>query len=189
MTPARPAPPAGARRAIALAAACAALAAGCAERSAPQPEEQPALESPEQVSRGFVVTRSEGGRKVWDLKAATGEIYGGGDVVLLSDLSIDFYDSSGAVDGSLTAASGKVLRAENRLEAQASVVLEGAGGATLRTEHLFWSDDSNRITTDDYVEIDRGDERLTGYGLRASPDLSFAEVTREVTIRGSREAR
>ncbi len=174
---------------FALAAVAAVAASGCAEQGAPGTDAKDVMESPEQVSHGFVVTRSDGGLKKWDLKAAEGKIYSGGDLVLLTTLTLDFYDSTGALEGTLTANRGRALKAEDRIEVGSDVVLRTAKGGELRTDSLSWSEATGRITTDAYVEIDRDGERLTGWGLSARPDLSIAEVKRGVTVSGTREER
>jgi LPS export ABC transporter protein LptC len=165
------------------------LAAGCTDRGQPGTDGGEVMSSPEHVSRDFVVTRSLGGVKKWNLKAEEGKLYDGGDLVLLTALTLDFFDSTGAPEGTLTAARGRALRAENRIEVQSDVVLRTAEGGELRTDSLVWSEATDRITTDAYVEIDRDGERLTGFGLEATPDLTFAEVKREVTVSGTREER
>ena len=176
-------------RALAVATLAAALVAGCGEHRPPNPDRGDVVESPEQVARSFVVTQSDGGIKKWDLRAAEGKIYDGGDLILLSDLSLDFFDSAGAFEGTLTAKEGRVLKHENRIEVRSSVLLRSREGGELRTDSLAWSEESGRITTGAYVESDRDGERLSGWGLTARPDLTFAEVTRDVTVRGTREER
>ncbi len=165
-----------------------AAAAGCSGRDAREAENQAVVASPEQVSQGFLLTRSEGGIKRWDLKAAVAEVFEGGDTVVLTDLRMDFYDSTGAPSGRLTAGRGKILQKENRMDVETNVVLEGKDGAELRTERLTWSDVSGRVTTDAYVEIERAGERLTGFGLESTPDLTTAVVKSRVRVSGTRSA-
>ncbi len=165
-----------------------AAAAGCSGRDAREPENEAVVASPEQVSQGFLLTRSEGGVKRWDLKAAVAEVFEGGDLVVLTDLRMDFFDSTGAPSGRLSAGRGKVHQKENRMDVETNVVLEGEDGAELRTERLSWSDVTGRVTTDAYVEIERPGERLTGYGIEATPDLATAVVKSRVRVSGTRTA-
>jgi LPS export ABC transporter protein LptC len=164
----------------------AALGASCGGRATPEPGKEGPGVDPEQVSHAFLLTRSEGGLKQWDLRAVSAEIFEGGDEARLKDLRMDFYDSTGAVSGRLTADKGRVFQKESRMEVEGNVVLDGEDGAQLRTERLSWSESAGRVTTDAYVEIDRAGERLTGYGLEATPDLTTAIVKKSVSVRGTR---
>jgi LPS export ABC transporter protein LptC len=182
----------GAVRLIAGAALFAALALialvglGCSTRERPDVSEGPVGSQPEQISRGFALTQTREGRIQWELKAATGEIFEGGDIVELTDLRVDFFDSTSAKEGTLTAKHGKIRQKENKMEVDGDVVLVAKDGSTLKTTHLVWSDEENRITTDAFVEITRSTSTLTGYGLVATPDLTMAEVQREVKLVGER---
>ena len=172
---------------LACAALIALLAPGCSTREHTEVTEAPGGSLPEQVSRGFALTQTRQGQVQWELKAATGEIFEGGDVVDLTDLHVDFFDSTGAKEGTLTAKHGKIRQKENKMDVDGDVVLVSEDGSTLKTTHLVWSDDENRITTDAFVEIVRATSTLTGYGLVATPDLTMAEVQREVKLVGERE--
>lgn len=177
------------RAALALVVAAfgaAAAAPGCGSREAREAQNEAAVASPEQVSQGFVLTRSAGGVKQWDLKAAVAEIFEGGDMVVLTDLHVDFYDSTGAHSGRLTAGKGKIQQKQNVMDVESNVVLEGRDGAVLRTERLTWSEETGRVTTDAYVEIERAAEKLTGWGLEATPDLATAIVKSRVRVSGTR---
>jgi LPS export ABC transporter protein LptC len=175
---------------VLLALACAAplaLAPACSTREAPEPPAGQVMEQPEQVSSGFRLTRSEKGRKEWELEAAKAEIFQAGDLVELVGIEIVFFDSTGAEEGTLSGASGRAKEREQVMEIEGGAFLRTSKGSTLRTDHLTWDHRGGLITTDAYVEIERGADRLTGYGLVATPDLTRAEVQRDVTIRGRRD--
>jgi len=175
-------------RFAAFVALLAAAGAGCSSRQTPDAG-QPSgavVAQPDQVSRGFALTQTDHGRLQWELRAVSGEIYEGGDLIDLTDLSVDFFDSTGTKDGTLSGRRGKVHRRENAMEVEGSVVLVSADGSKLTTDRLVWSNKENRITTDAFVEIQRKRSKLSGYGLVATPDLSTAEVQREVRLEGER---
>lgn len=171
-----------------VAALAAAAAAGCSSKATPEaePHDGAAVSQPDQVSRGFALTETDHGRLLWELRAVSGEIYEGGELIDLTDLAVDFYDPTGAKDGSLSGRRGKVRRREDVMEVEGSVVLVAADGSRLTTDRLLWSNKENRITTDAYVEIQRKASKLSGYGLSATPDLTTAEVQREVRLEGER---
>lgn len=177
----------GAAGLVAVAVLFALFGLGCSTRERTEVTEGPVGSQPEQVSRGFELTQTREGRLQWELKAATGEIFEGGDVVDLTDLQVVFFDSTGAKEGTLTAKHGKIHQKEDRMDVDGDVVLVSKDGSTLKTTHLSWSDKENRITTDAFVEIQRRTSTLTGYGLVATPDLTMAEVQREVKLVGERE--
>ena len=172
---------------VAGAVLCALFGLGCSTREPAEVTDAPVGSQPEQVSRGFALTQTREGRLQWELNAATGEIFEGGDVIELAALRVDFFDSTGAKEGRLTAKHGKIRQKENIMDVDGDVVLVSKDGSTLKTTHLVWSDEENRITTDAFVEIVRQTSTLTGYGLVATPDLTMAEVQREVKLVGERE--
>ncbi|MFN0150203.1 MAG: LPS export ABC transporter periplasmic protein LptC [bacterium] len=166
----------------------AAFASSCSTRQTPEAEnaDEIVVAQPDQVSRGFALTQTDRGRLQWELRAVSGEIYEGGDLIDLTDLAVDFYDSTATKEGTLSGRRGKVHRKENVMEVEGNVVLVSADGSKLTTSRLVWSNKDNRITTDAYVEIERKRSKLSGYGLVATPDLTTAEVQREVRLEGER---
>jgi LPS export ABC transporter protein LptC len=171
----------------ALLAAHGALTGCSSRRTSEEDPRQGEVAQPEQISRGFELTQTERGRVEWTLRAESGEIYEGGDSVDLVEPVVDFFDSLGAKEGTLTADRGRIRDKEEIMEVDGNVVLLGEEGARLATSHLVWENRGNRITTDAFVTLERKGSTLSGYGLVATPDLKVAEVQRDVRISGERE--
>ena len=58
------------------------------------------------------------------------------------------------------------------------VVFVNARGERLETEHLTWSQDSNRVRTDRPVKITRAGDIIYGEGLDANEDFSRYTIRR-----------
>jgi LPS export ABC transporter protein LptC len=96
-------------------------------------------------------------------------------------VKIYFYDNEGSLRSSLTANRGLIRERSEKFSVFGNVIAINEDSTILRTESLFWDPETELITTDDYVEIERttGDI-VTGYGLRGDRHLQELEILSEV---------
>ncbi len=78
---------------------------------------------------------------------------------------LTIFDSVGGVDATLTARYGTWWDLEGRLVARENVELINSEGSILRTEELYFVQDSDRVYTDKNVAITTGDGTIYGKGL------------------------
>jgi LPS export ABC transporter protein LptC len=91
----------------------------------------------------------------------------------LSDgVELVFFGPDGRRGSVLTARKGLIKPRKNRMEVKDDVVFTNAQGERLETEHLVWSQDSDRVWTDRPVKIVRAEDILYGQGLDANEDFS-----------------
>lgn len=82
------------------------------------------------------------------------------------------YDAKKKVVSSLKADYAKQFIKEQKWEAKNNVVATNDVGDTLKTEHLIWEEEKERIHTEDYVEIVRPDGIYTGIGFTSDESMS-----------------
>lgn len=124
----------------------------------------------------------------WVLQADTASIFRQKKRVIAERVAIDFFEDEEHVSR-LTAKQGVLHQATDDLEARGDVRVATDDGALLTTELLFWDHQKAKIHTEEYVELTRGEDVLTGYGLEADPGLDRVDIKREVkgTLRGDPE--
>ena len=83
-----------------------------------------------------------------------------------------FFNPDGGEGSVLTARKGLIKPGKNSMEVRDHVVFTNARGERLETEHLIWSQDSDRVWTDQPVKIVRAQDILYGQGLDANEDFS-----------------
>lgn len=81
------------------------------------------------------------------------------------------YDENKQIISSLTADYAKQFVKEKRWEAKNNVIATNAQGDTLKTEHLIWDEEKEKIYTEEYVKIIRKDQIITGIGFTSDQSL------------------
>ncbi len=95
-------------------------------------------------------------------------------------LELVFYDAHGQPGSRLTARRGLISPDGKRMEVYEKVVFTNTKGERLETEELTWEQDSARVSTDQAVRVQRGQDVIHGTGLDAAEDFS-RYVIRQVT--------
>ncbi len=168
-------------RTILIACAGALLLAGCrgpdqGTRSAPEAET-----SPNEGMKGISLHNYHVADVRWVLQADSASVFRDRKRVEAEWVEIDFFDGEEPMS-TLTADRGILLQNTDDLEARGHVRVVTEDGAVLKTEVLFWDHQRSRIHTDEFVEITRGDNVLTGVGLEADPGLNRVDLKQ--TVRG-----
>jgi LPS export ABC transporter protein LptC len=101
------------------------------------------------------------------------------DSTIAKVVKVDFYDEFGEYSSTLTSDEGLVRQKTNEFLVWGDVVVEN-DTARLDTESLRWNPDSRLITTDDFVKLRRGNDVITGYGMRADNRLENVQILRDV---------
>jgi LPS export ABC transporter protein LptC len=162
---------------------------GCADE--PQrghPSDRARDRRPDQEIEQFVLEETVQGKTQWILRARWAAIYERDELVRLTGVAIDFLDEEGNISSTLTSDRGMLQRVISSMEAHGHVTVVSRDSVILRTEQLYYSGENNRITTESYVEIARGGDIVTGYGLESDPDLRHFEIKRRVKGRIQGEA-
>lgn len=81
------------------------------------------------------------------------------------------YDENQEVVSSILADYAKQFVDEEKWEAKNNVIATNAQGDTLKTEHLIWEEDEEKIHTEEYVRIIRPDQIITGIGFQSDQTM------------------
>jgi len=96
------------------------------------------------------------------------------------DIRADFFDENGIHTSDMVADSGWFDEKNQKMEVMGNVVVVNEDGTKLETESLRWDPNIDKIVTDDFVKITRGEDILTGYGLRTNQKMSNIQILRDV---------
>ncbi len=121
-----------------------------------------------------------GGRMLWEFRGETVRYYEDPERVEADGVIVDFYDDEENYSSTLVADFGKIDRKTSNMEASGSVVMTNVDGTRIETETIFYEDEGERIYTDDFVTIYRGNEKLCGYGLETDTGLNETRIRRNV---------
>jgi LPS export ABC transporter protein LptC len=153
---------------------------GCQKEEPPRSSGENFQNAPEQVIENMEVTFTESGRRTGVLRADSVAIYEEGKVKKGKRVQVDFYDRQGQHISVLTALQGAYDSQAEEIQARGDVVVTSDDGACLETQELSWKKETNRIFTDAFVTITRGDDRVSGYGLSTDPQLEDLHIHRNV---------
>ena len=81
------------------------------------------------------------------------------------------YDNDKNIISSLTADYAKQFVKEQKWEAKNNVVVTNQNGDTLKTDHLIWEEKTEKIYTEEFVEIIRPDQSITGIGFTSDQSM------------------
>jgi len=94
------------------------------------------------------------------------------------------YDSLGKPAGWVIADSAIVREKTGKLDLFSKVVLVNHRQTRLKTNYLHWDSETDRMETEDYVDIKRGDDWVTGWGLEADGNLNWYHIKKVDKVHG-----
>jgi LPS export ABC transporter protein LptC len=152
---------------------------GCGEKLKPAVTPIAQEELPGQESWRSTVTFSDSARVRAILWAGHIAAYNAQRFTLLGDsIHVDFFDDAQKHTSTLTARRGKINDVTRDFEAYENVIVVSDNGNTLRTERLFWTNDTRKIHTDAFVDITGPKEHIKGHGMESDQDLKHYTIFR-----------
>jgi LPS export ABC transporter protein LptC len=103
------------------------------------------------------------------------------DSTMAYQLDIDIYDSTGHVSTEVVGDSGIIREAKGVINIYGNVVVITDDSTKLETEYLWWDSNTDRIKTDAFVRITRGEDVITGWGLDADNRLKDFKILSQVS--------
>ncbi len=92
-------------------------------------------------------------------------------------MHVDFYDDSTKIESVLDAMYARYREDEEKVYLRDSVVVINLQkGDTLKTDELWWDQNTQEFYTDKPVEIRQPDKTVFGKGLRAGQDFSWYDI-------------
>jgi LPS export ABC transporter protein LptC len=101
------------------------------------------------------------------------------DSTIAKVVKVDFYDEKGEYRSTLTSDEGLVRQKIKEFSVWGNVVVEN-DTARLETHSLRWDPNTRLIATEDFVKFRRGNDIITGYGMRADNRLDNVKILRDV---------
>lgn len=163
---------------IPMAILCFALI-GCEEKLKPSVVPLPDEEIPSQESWNSTIIFTDSARVKAVLWAGHIAQYAERRKTILEDsVRVDFYDADENHTSVLTAKRGRVDDATQDFVAYGNVIVVSDSGTTLKTDSLFWSNATRKITTQAFVDIVSPTEHIMGHGMESDQNLKNYKIFR-----------
>lgn len=143
------------------------------------PDKSTIIEAPDQVMTNSEIYLTSDGRRKATIKSDTLMTYARIDTTLLYQVEVLFFDSSGTHTSTLTADSSRVSQRANTMSVFGNVKAWTRDNRRLVADSLRWNARTERIETEGYVEIYRGEDMISGYGLETDQRLQHTTIKRQ----------
>lgn len=133
---------------------------------------------PVQESWNSRITLSKEGKLVAIVTAGYIAVYNDQqNTILENGVKVEFFNDIGENTSVLTSEKGVVYNSRHDLEASGNViVITDSGQTTLKTNTLQWSNNTKKIYTKEYVEIDSPTEKIRGFGFESDQNLKNYKI-------------
>jgi len=158
---------------------CGLVGFGCGDNSSELAPARSAVQNaPDQFMTNAEIYLTSDGIRKGTIKSDSLKIYSRVDTTLLYQVEMFFFDSLGNHTSTLTADSARVSQRSNSMCAMGHVKAWRTDNRRIQADSLRWDAKSEKIVTEGYVEIYRGDDVLTGYGLETDQRLEQTIIKR-----------
>ena len=138
-----------------------------------------AQDDPSEKILGFTLNNfDDKNNKTWDLAGETLEMFG--DDIHLTQVNANVYGEKDNMN--LVADTGTFNRVDGKVHLQDNVVITSESGAKMMTDTLDWLQKNQLVTTDDKVNIFRGNLEAEGLGAVGRTDLKQMSLKEEVKV-------
>jgi len=155
------------------------ILAGCGNNHSARLEVPPAM--PEQGLEKFTVSETREGKPNWVLEAASAQILEKQKRVLMQKPEIKFYQK-GEFSSTLTAKNGRINTDTYDIWADGDCELKTVKGETLTTKNMVYTSSTSKVSTNEFVRIERPDEVIEGVGMEASPNLEDITIKKQRVV-------
>ncbi len=124
--------------------------------------------------RGFHMVQTDLGVKKYIIDADEANINPRVKLISFKVVKTKYYDKEKEI-ANLRSDTGVIHTDTNDIEVKGNVLLKTTDGSRLETESLTWSNAKNKLRTEAFVKVFRGDNVMSGYGMES--DLLLENVT------------
>jgi LPS export ABC transporter protein LptC len=157
------------------------ILAGCSKEEFPRAKEAP-TNPPDASLDDAKIILSQHGRQDAIVIAKHIDRWETLDSTEATTVTIIMYDSTGVEHSTLNSKRSVLREKAAKFALYGDVVGLSKDSTELKTQSLFWDPKTEKVTTDDYVEIRRkSGDLIKGWGLIADRDLQNIEITRDVS--------
>ncbi len=136
--------------------------------------------SDEQKILSFDMTGyTKDGKRKWDIRGQSADIIS--DIVILNDLRANSYNDDRTVN--LKAERGKYDKKKNTVKLENDVVITTSDGVNLTADWFQWESETDLITTESYVEVEKDNLFASGYGAEASTRDKEVHLARDIVVK------
>ena len=134
--------------------------------------------APLESAKNIKIIYSDSAHVEAELTAAVMNHYMGDNptIEMPNGFKVVFFDSQMQQKSLLTADYGIRYEHEQKMEARKNVVVVNEKGEQLNTEHLVWDERTEKLLSDEFVKITRGDEIIYGTGFEANQDFTKYKI-------------
>ena len=161
-----------------------AIIAGCSSRERTETDTARTSDTasrPDSEVRGATIYLYEAERVTAEIHATRILKYQAKDSTMAYTVNVDAFDSLGALSTTLVGDSGLVREESGIMDVFGNVVVSTPDKATLQTDYLYWDSRTEKIHTDAFVRITRGQDTMTGWGLEADEKLTRLKILNRVS--------
>lgn len=145
-------------------------------------QDLPSLEqgTPDEIFTDFTTQESDSGLVKWRLAAPKASKFTAKNLILLETPTIFFFDADGALQTTLNSKHGELYQDSRDMLAYGDVVVVSETGDVLEADSLYWRDADEKIVSNTFVKLRRGNDILTGIGLECDYNLSAVNIKKNV---------
>lgn len=136
--------------------------------------------APDEIFTDFTTQESDSGMVKWRLTAPRASKFTARNLVLLETPTILFFGDDGALRTTLTSRNGELYQDSRDMLAYGDVVVVSENGDVLEADSLYWRDADEKIVSNTFVKLRRGNDILTGIGLECDYNLSAVDIKKNV---------
>ena len=139
---------------------------------------------PDSELSGTRIILYDGGRVITEILSERIVEFEQLDSSMSYDVHVTSYDSLGKPAGWAIADSAIIREKTGMLDLFSNVILVNHRQTRLKTNYLRWDSETDRMETEDYVDIKRGDDWVTGWGLEADGNLNWYHIKKVDKVHG-----
>ena len=149
-----------------------------AQKGAPKKNQTQSEGSDQRIDDFSLSGGNQRGKKAWEVKGKSADIFT--DVVKLTSVNANVYGEE--EDVNLVADNGTYDKASGKMHLEDNVVITTTGGGKMTTDYLDWDKESQRVSTEAMVNIERQNIKATAKGLEGEPNLKRISLKDDVKV-------
>lgn len=151
------------------------------EKQLSDKEDISALSSPNDQILNFSLDGiSQDEKTRWNIQGDAVDVDSNSSMIDITKVVTKAYNQQGSV--TLTADKGKFDRIKNIVHVESNVVVTNTDGVWLNTNSLDWDANTQQVSTDTFVTLQKDNLQVSGLGANAQPDLKKIVFKEENTV-------
>jgi len=149
-----------------------------AQKGAPKKNQTQSEGSDQRIDDFSLSGGNQRGKKAWEVKGKSADIFT--DVVKLTSVNANVYGEE--EDVNLVGDKGSYDKASGKMHLEDNVVITTTGGGKMTTDYLDWDKESQRVSTEAMVNIERQNIKAMAKGLEGEPNLKRISLKDDVKV-------